>query len=137
MVSVRYYLQNLYDAFNRREIEIVLAMMQPDVKWANGMEGGYVYGREAVREYWKKQFELINPQLETLKFETDEKGRNIVTIHQVVLDLEDNVLLDKTVEHLFTIENGLIKTFEIGNLEPFTENKSFQAISKLPDGQNQ
>jgi len=46
---------NLYDAFNRREFEKILSMMQPDVKWANGMEGGFVYGRDAVREYWRKQ----------------------------------------------------------------------------------
>jgi len=48
-------LLNLYDAFHWREFEKILSMMQPDVKWANGMEGGFVYGRDAVREYWLKQ----------------------------------------------------------------------------------
>ena len=28
--------------------------MRPDVKWANGLEGGFVYGRNAVREYWTR-----------------------------------------------------------------------------------
>ncbi|HYR91057.1 MAG TPA: nuclear transport factor 2 family protein [Terriglobia bacterium] len=44
-------LQSLYDAFNKREFEEIFAMMQPDVRWANGMDGGFVYGRDAVREY--------------------------------------------------------------------------------------
>jgi len=106
-------LQNLYDAFNRREIETVLSTMKENVKWANGMEGGFVYGRDNVRQYWRKQFETFKPQLTPLKFETDEKGRNVVSVHQIVRDLDGNVLLDKTVEQIFTIEEGLITTFEI------------------------
>jgi glutamate synthase domain-containing protein 3 len=53
--------------------------MRPDVKWANGVEGGFVYGRDAVREYWTNQYKVIQVQLETLKFETDENNRNVVT----------------------------------------------------------
>lgn len=86
------FLQNLYDAFNRREIEIIISSMRSDVKWANGLEGGFVYGRDAVREYWTDQFKAIQPELETLKFETDAKDRNIVTVHQIVRDLQGNVL---------------------------------------------
>jgi hypothetical protein len=36
------FLQNLYDAFNKREIETIISLMRPDVKWANGLEGGFV-----------------------------------------------------------------------------------------------
>jgi hypothetical protein len=107
-------LRNLYNAFNKREIEAVIALMQPEVKWANGMEGGFVYGRDAVREYWRRQFTMIDPQLEPLEFTTDDSGRNLVKVHQVVRDLQGQLLLDKTVEHIFTIEEGLIRTFEIG-----------------------
>jgi hypothetical protein len=72
-------LQNLYDAFNKREIETVLSMMDENGKWANGMECGFVYGRENVREYWRKQFELINPQLDTSAFMTDAENRQVKT----------------------------------------------------------
>ena len=30
----------------------MLTVLTDDVAWANGMDGGYVHGREAVREYW-------------------------------------------------------------------------------------
>ena len=111
-------LQNLYEAFNKREFEKVLSTMRPDVKWANGMEGGFVYGRDAVREYWRKQFEVVQSHLEPLGFEVDENNRNVVTVHLVVRDLGGTLLLEKTVQQIFTFENGLISLFEIGGTEP-------------------
>lgn len=38
------------------EIETVLAAMHPDVVWANGLEGGRVYGRDEVWSDWKRQW---------------------------------------------------------------------------------
>ncbi|MGB6298290.1 MAG: nuclear transport factor 2 family protein [Rivularia sp. (in: cyanobacteria)] len=120
------FLQNLYDAFNNREIETIISFMRPDVKWANGVEGGFVYGRDAVREYWLNQFKHIQPELETLKFETDENNRNVVTVHQVIKDLQGNLLADATIQQIFTIEDGLISLYEIGETETIQEmiNKS-------------
>lgn len=115
------FLQNLYDAFNRREIETIISKMRSDVKWANGLEGGFVYGREQVREYWTDQFKNIQPELETLKFERDENNRNVVTVHQIVRDLQGNVLADATVHQIFTIEDGLISLYEIGETETIQE----------------
>lgn len=121
MIANQQFLQNLYDAFNRREIETIIASMRPDVKWANGLEGGFVYGRDAVREYWTNQFMAIQPELETLKFETDENDRNIITVHQIIRDLQGNLLADATVHQIFTIEDGLISLYEIGETETMQE----------------
>ena len=118
MTEAQRFLQNIYDAFNRREFETVIAMMTPDVKWANGMEGGFVYGRDEVRAYWAKQFEVTQSQLEPLKFEADENGRNIVTVHLIVRDLKGDLLVERTVKQIFTIDNGLISIFEIADSEP-------------------
>ena len=121
MSSNQGFLQNLYDAFNKREIETIISLMRPDVKWANGLEGGFVYGRDAVREYWTNQFKAIQPELETLKFETDENDRSVVTVHQIVKDLQGNTLADMTVRQIFTIEDGLISLYEIGDTETIRE----------------
>jgi hypothetical protein len=118
MSAKQQFLKNLYEAFNRREIETIIALMQPDVKWANGMEGGFVYGRDAVREYWRKQFETMRSQLEPLDYETDERRRDVVTVRLIIRDLAGNLLLEKTVRQIFTIENNLISLFEIGDTEP-------------------
>jgi hypothetical protein len=91
------------------------------VKWANGLEGGFLYGRDAVREYWTNQFKMIQAELETLKFETDEKNRDVVTVHQIIRDLQGNVLADATIQQIFTIEDGLISVYEIGESETIQE----------------
>lgn len=118
MGSNQQFLQTLYEAFNRQEVETIISLMRPDVTWANGMEGGFVYGRDNVREYWRKQFEVIRGRLKPLEYETGENNRDIVTVHLVVRDLGGNLLLEKTVRHVFTIEDGLISLFEIEDTEP-------------------
>ncbi|MFM2304585.1 MAG: hypothetical protein RLZZ135_1997 [Cyanobacteriota bacterium] len=121
MSSHQQFLQNLYDAFNNRELETIVVAMHPDVKWANGVDGGFVYGRDAVREYWINQYQVIQVQLEILKFETDENNRNVVTVHQIVKDLQGNLLADMTVKQIFTIENDAIVIYEIGETETIQE----------------
>ena len=126
------FLRSLYDAFNKRNFEKVLSMMQPDVKWANGMEGGFVYGRDAVREYWRRQFEVVEGQLEPLKFEIDERNRLVVTVHLVVRDLKGKQLLEKTIQQIFTIDNGLIRVFEISGTEPLHLIEGAERNSRPP-----
>ncbi|MFL5335533.1 MAG: nuclear transport factor 2 family protein, partial [Geminicoccaceae bacterium] len=56
-------LQRIYDRFNARDIDGVLAVLAADVAWANGMVGGHVHGREAVREYWTRQWTMVSPHV--------------------------------------------------------------------------
>jgi hypothetical protein len=42
-------LKRIYDRFNARDVDGVLAVLADVVAWANGMDGGHVHGREAVR----------------------------------------------------------------------------------------
>jgi ketosteroid isomerase-like protein len=103
----------LYAAFNARDIDRCLAGMKPDVTWANGMEGGFVHGHEAVREYWTRQWKQINPRVEPRSFENDG-GKVNVDVHQVVKTLDGTVIFDQMVKHVFTFEDGLVESFEIG-----------------------
>ena len=106
-------LTNAYNAFNHRDIETALAMMHPDVDWPNGMEGGIEHGHDAVRNYWTRQWTIINPHLEPLKFDRTGDGRINVTVHQLVKDLSGKILLDEIVQHIYSIEEGLITKMEI------------------------
>jgi ketosteroid isomerase-like protein len=117
MSTNRQFLQNLYTAFNNSDLETIIAVMHPDVKWANGVEGGFVYGRDAVREYWTEQYKVIQVQLEPSNFETDERDRDVVTVRQIVRDLQGNLLDDATVKQIFTVENSSIVLYEIGTTE--------------------
>jgi hypothetical protein len=104
-------LRKTYEAFNARNIDGALAAMQPDVEWPNGMEGGTVHGRAGVREYWTPR--IIDPHVEPVSFNVDATGRVVVGVHQVVRDLNGNTLLDRMVEHVYSIEDGLIRNMEI------------------------
>jgi hypothetical protein len=106
-------LRRVYALFNGREMESVLAAMHPEVVWANGMEGGYVQGRDEVRSYWTRQWAMIDPHVEPVEILPDGKGEIVVKVHQVVRDLEGNLLVDKQVTHVFQVRNGLIQRFDI------------------------
>jgi len=106
-------LKRLYDRFNARDIEAALAAMHKDVMWANGMDGGHVYGHEGVRNYWTRQWTTIDPHVEPTGFSGGADGAFDVEVHQIVCDLNGNMLSNKMVGHIFRIEDGLIKRFDI------------------------
>src|SRR5689334_1642642 len=103
----------LYDCFNARDMEALLSAMEENVIWANGMEGGHVHGREGVRSYWIRQWAMIDPRVEPVAFSTGQEGEVIVEVHQIVRDLDGNLLADKFVGHVFWLRNGLVERFDI------------------------
>jgi ketosteroid isomerase-like protein len=106
-------LRHIYAAFNRREIDTVLAAMHPDVDWPNGWEGGRVHGHAAVRDYWTRQFKAVSSNVEPQSFRTEENGRIVVEVHQVVHDVSGNLLSDTMVEHVYLFEDGFIRKMDI------------------------
>ncbi len=58
------------------------------------------------------QWAMIDPHVEPIEF-SGPRGEVVVEVHQVVRDLNNNLLADKMVGHMFRIENGFIKRFDI------------------------
>jgi hypothetical protein len=113
-------IKRIYDRFNARDIDGVLIELANDVVWANGMEGGYVYGRDAVSDYWTRQWAIVSPHVEPVAIQTIDDGVVAVEVIQSVFDLDGQPLSDqthglkdKTVMHIFRIENGKIARFDI------------------------
>jgi ketosteroid isomerase-like protein len=106
-------LVSAYAAFNARDIDGALAAMHGGVEWPNGMEGGYVHGHDAVRDYWTRQWRLIDPRVEPRGFAAEPGGRVAVDVHQVVRDRSGRALTDEMVQHVYTIAGGLIARMEI------------------------
>jgi ketosteroid isomerase-like protein len=106
-------LRQAYDAFNARHLDAALDLMHPDVDWPNGMEGGRVNGRDAVRAYWERQFDLIDSRVEPRSFDELGDGRVSVTVHQVVRDLGGNVMSETEVRHVYELLDGLIVRMDI------------------------
>jgi ketosteroid isomerase-like protein len=106
-------LRRAYAAFNARDIEAAVALMHPDVDWPNGWEGGRVHGRDAVREYWTRQFAAISSRVEPLGFSDTDDGRVAVDVHAVVHDVDGALLSDGRVRHTYAIDGGLVRRMEI------------------------
>ena len=113
-------LERIYDRFNARDIDGVLTALTDDVVWANGMEGGHVHGRDAVREYWTRQWAIVSPHVEPVGFRRVADGAIEVEVLQTVHDLEGKPLQgqthglkDKTVGHVFHLREGKVARFDI------------------------
>jgi ketosteroid isomerase-like protein len=106
-------LRAVYEAFNRRDVEAVLVAMHPDVDWPNAWEGGRVHGRDAVREYWTRQFAEIAPRVEPRHFKVTDDGRVAVSVHQVVRSLDGDVLADQVVTHVYAFRDGLVERMDV------------------------
>jgi ketosteroid isomerase-like protein len=113
MQSRRELLTTVYAAFNRRDIDGVLALMRPDVDWPNGMEGGRVHGCDEVRAYWRRQWGILDPHVEPVRIEDDNAGNAVVDVHQVICDLSGKILKDQMVQHVYSFQDGLIERMDI------------------------
>ncbi len=115
METITHLFQDLYKNFNNRNIDSVITQMATDVKWANGMDGGFVYGHDGVREYWTRQFKVVQSRVLPLHIHVENKTVKI-KVHQIVHDMQGNLLADEIVFHLFYLENGKISEFVIDNI---------------------
>ena len=124
-------LVRMYDNFNARDIDGVLAVLADDVAWANGMDGGHEHGLAAVRAYWTRQWAQVAPTVTPVGFadvdadvDVDaDAGAVLVTVQQVIRDLDDQPLQghthglhDKLVGHLFHFTDGKVSRFDIRDL---------------------
>jgi hypothetical protein len=103
----------LYASFNARDIEAVLAHLDPDVEWPNAWEGGRLHGHDEVREYWTRQFAAIDGHVEPVEI-VEQGDRITVTVHQTVRNLEGELIDDRTVTHTYTIRDDLAVRMDVG-----------------------
>lgn len=73
MEDTRAIIEQAYSAFNKRDIDGVLARMTQDVSWPKASEGGKVVGEEEIRADWTRQWGEFDPLVEPLAM-TDEDG---------------------------------------------------------------
>ena len=106
-------LEQAYNAFNARDVDVMLLLMDKDVQWPNGWEGGYVQGHDEVRDYWTRQWKEINPVVKPVSFKENPDGQIEVQVHQIVKDLSGNILFDGIVNHIYTFNKEKVKRMEI------------------------
>jgi hypothetical protein len=109
----KHLLEKAYTAFNARDIDAVLSLMDPTVQWPNGWEGGYVQGHQEVRDYWIRQWKELDPIVQPVSIKERADGRIEVDVQQTVKDLQGNLLFDGPVKHIYTFNNDKVKHMEI------------------------
>ena len=117
LVQFEDIIKKAYNAFNERDIDKALSVMHPNVQWSKAWEGGYISGHEEIEQYWTRQWKEINPNVEPIGFNKRQNGSLEVEVHQKVKDLHDNIMFEGTVKHIYTFENGLIKSMDIELIE--------------------
>lgn len=107
-------IEAVYARFNARDVDGVLALLAPDVRWAKAMGGGYAEGHDALRDYWTAQWAVADPAVTPLAVTQDGPDRLRVQVRQVIRDLEGRILADDSdVVHLFTLHDGRVVRFDV------------------------
>lgn len=106
-------IKKAYPAFNSRDIDTALSTFHPEVQWPKAFEGGYVSGHEEIRTYWTRQWSEINPTVEPIRFNLRPNGTLEVTVHQIVKDLQGNIMFDGEIQHIYTLEDNLLRRMDI------------------------
>jgi len=115
MADAKAIIERAYSAFNKRDIDGVLALMTEDVSWPKAAEGGRVVGKEEIRAYWTRQFGVFDPLVEPLAMTEEDDGKIRVRVHQLVKSLQGDVLSDSEVLHVYTVRSGLIAAMDLGD----------------------
>lgn len=116
LLLVAYYqelIRKAYAAFNARDIPTILTTLHPQVRWSKAWEGDYAIGHDEVRAYWLRQWQELNPQVEPTGFNEREDGKLEVAVHQVVKDMQGQLLFDGQVKHIYTIQDKQLKQMDI------------------------
>ena len=114
MTDTKTIIEQAYSAFNKRDIDGALALMTQDVSWPKASEGGKVIGKEEVRAYWTRQWRQFDPHVEPIAM-IEERGKIRVRVHQLVKNLQGDVLSEGEVLHVFTVKDGLIAAMDLGD----------------------
>jgi ketosteroid isomerase-like protein len=106
-------LTRLYAAFNARDIETVLAHLAEDVDWPNAWKGGRLQGRDAVRDYWTRQWAEIDGRVEPVGFTERADGMVAVDVKQTVRALDGTLLSEGPVVHVYSFRDGLVTRMDV------------------------
>jgi hypothetical protein len=117
-------ISQVYSAFNQRDIDATLVLMSENVSWPKASEGGRVVGKQAIRDYWTRQWAEFDPRVEVLEVVDHEMGKTDVKVFQLVKNLKGDVLSDTELWHVYTIANGLIERMDIKEGEGSSEGPS-------------
>jgi ketosteroid isomerase-like protein len=108
----RRWLESAYGAFNRREFESALERFHPEVEWPDMLAGRTLRGTDAIRDYWRRQLEVISSHVEPRELAQDELHA-AVFVDQRVRELASDEEQRGRVVHLWAFTDGCVRRMEV------------------------
>jgi len=130
MTKTESLIAQAYSAFNQRNIDGALALMSESVSWPKASEGGRAVGKEEIRAYWGRQWKEFDPKVDPLEIIDNGAGGIHVRVHQLVKNLDGDVLSESEVWHIYSIANGLIERMDIGDSEGNSQQTPSSAFAR-------
>jgi hypothetical protein len=130
MTETETLIAKAYSAFNHRNIEGALALMQENISWPKASEGGRAVGKAEIRAYWSRQWEEFDPHVDPLEVLDRGAGGVQVLVHQVVKSLAGELLADGEVWHVYVVTDGLIERMDLGEGEGSAEQAPSAAFAQ-------
>ena len=101
-----------YRAFNARDVDAGVALMDAEVDWPDLPKGGFIHGREAVRTHWREQFNEADARIELAEL-SEQDGEVRAQVRQVVRAPDGSKLSDEGLVHVFTFAGERIRRLEV------------------------
>ena len=107
-------LEDLYNAFNGRDIEAFLNHLHPDVDWAEGPGAGRIHGRQEVGAFVEKAWKSGDPRVEPMRIDVSPAGdRADVLVHQIVHGPGGSIGENAHYIHAFSFDGAFIRKLDI------------------------
>jgi ketosteroid isomerase-like protein len=104
-------LARAYAAYNRQDLDGLLALVSDDVDWPDGSHR--LRGRAAVTAYWTQQWTRVRTHDRPVRFTHRPDGTVTVRISQVVRSLAGEVVSTGSFDHVHRIEDSRIVRLDI------------------------
>ncbi|MDP9828199.1 nuclear transport factor 2 family protein [Kineosporia succinea] len=100
-----------YRCFNGRDVEGLLSMMTDDVEWPDVPNQDVLRSKNEIREYWRGQFAVSDPQAVPTDFEPGRGEDDLVAVvEHEVRDLSGGVLVQRReTRHRYFFRDGLVR----------------------------
>jgi ketosteroid isomerase-like protein len=108
----RELLLQAYAAYNRQDVEALVALISDDVEWPDD-DAGRLHGKDEVQAYWTEQWARTRTHDEPVGFSERNDGRTAVHISQVVRSLDGPVISKGQFLHRHRIKGGRIVRMDI------------------------
>jgi ketosteroid isomerase-like protein len=102
-----------YDALERRDIEAVLEMTHPRVRFHDFLSGGEVDGLGDARDFYRRMLFELSPDLDVIAVEELPDGRVRVDMQSSVHSPSGHLWSDTRQEATYAIADGLIQGIEL------------------------